>query len=63
MWVAGLLLIALMVGMSLSSPPPPVSAAERAEASAAVMQPKDRLFDALCIGVVVLTMALYVVFF
>jgi len=63
MWFAGLALIALLVGISLSSPPPPLSEAERAEASAAALQPRDRLFDALCIGVVVLTAALYAVFF
>ncbi len=63
MWIAGLVLIALLVGLSMSSPRPPVSTAERAEASAAALQPRDRLFDILCIGVVVLTAALYIVFF
>jgi len=63
MWIAGLVLIALMAGLSMSSPRPPVSVAERAEASVAVPESRDRLFDALCIGVVVLTVALYIVFF
>ncbi|MEE9132073.1 MAG: sodium/solute symporter [Gemmatimonadota bacterium] len=66
MWFAGLALIALMVIISRLSPEPERAAAlaeASREASTVAVLGRDRLFDALCLGVIVLTAALYVVFF
>jgi SSS family solute:Na+ symporter len=66
MWFAGLALIALLVIISRLSPEPERAAAlaeASREASTVAVLGRDRLFDALCLGVIVLTAALYVVFF
>ena len=66
MWFAGLALIALLVIISRLSPEPERAAAlaeSSREASTAAVLGRDRLFDALCLGVMVLTAALYVAFF
>ena len=75
MWVAGLLLGAVLVGISLVGPAPVVAtvpAGEGARAASTRTAPlrpntelpqRDLLFDALCVGVVAATVALYVVFF
>ncbi len=84
MWVAGLILLAVVAGISLARPEADAGVAkstaggtavagETAASASAVPSPagtpadrapaRDRLFDLLCLGVVVLTIALYVVFF
>jgi len=66
MWIAGLLLAALLVWRSMAAPAPatasPAPAADSALAGPVVPQ-RDLLFDALCAGVVVCTAVLYIVFF
>jgi hypothetical protein len=66
MWIAGLLLAALLVWRSMAAPAPamasPAPAADSALAGPVVPQ-RDMLFDALCAGVVVCTAVLYIVFF
>ena len=66
MWIAGITLIVLLVVISKLSPATERAAAvaevSRETAVAALPEP-DRLFDVLCLGVVVITVALYVVFF
>jgi SSS family solute:Na+ symporter len=66
MWVAGLTLIALLVVISKISREPEKAAAfdvATREAAAVAVAERDYLFDALCLGVVVATVALYVIFF
>lgn len=66
MWVAGLVLILLLVLFSRFSPeaePRMVVVAASHETSTTALLGQDWLFDLLCLGVVVLTLALYVIFF
>jgi SSS family solute:Na+ symporter len=66
MWLAGLVLIVLLAVISLMSPEPEKAAAidvVAREKAKAALAGRDRLFDLLCLGVVVLTIALYIVFF
>jgi SSS family solute:Na+ symporter len=66
MWVAGLVLIVLLVVISWVSPETQRAAAidvVAQESAKAALAGRDRLFDLLCLGVVVLTLALYIVFF
>lgn len=69
MWIAGLALSALLVWRS-STAPAPMPAASAASAAAIDPAPasppvgrRDLLFDALCLGVVVCTALLYIIFF
>jgi Na+/proline symporter len=77
MWIAGLLLFGILAVVSLARPQASAVASddepllaphsghpeqEGAPAAMLVAAP-DRLFDALCAGVVILTVALYVYFF
>ncbi len=65
MWVAGLVLILLLVLFSRFSPeaePSLVVDAASRETSTTALLGQDWLFDMLCLGVVVLTLALYVIF-
>ena len=65
-WVAGLALIVLLAAISLLGPEPErgMAMAESArEISTTALLGRDWLFDVLCLGVVVLTVALFVVFF
>jgi SSS family solute:Na+ symporter len=62
MWVAGIVLGLLLVVRSLTGSPPNAGAVT--PSSVIVPEPhRDRLFDILCIGVVVITAALYWIFF
>ncbi len=66
MWVAGLALIVLLVFISRLSPKREreIALSERyREATAVVEALQDRAFDALCLGVVLVTALLYIVFF
>jgi SSS family solute:Na+ symporter len=66
MWLAGLALIVLLVVISWLSPEPQRAAAHdeaTREAAAAALAGRDWLFDVMCLGVVVATVALYIVFF
>jgi SSS family solute:Na+ symporter len=64
MWLAGLMLIGILIVWSLRGEQPEVQPAAAAiEEPAATLIAPDRLFDLLCLGVVVLTIGLYVVFF
>ena len=66
MWIAGLTLILLLVVISRLSPEAEKEAAvveAHQEAAAVALVAQDRLFNVLCFGVVVLTVALYVIFF
>ena len=66
MWLAGLTLIAMLVAISYMSPEPERTAAfdvASREAAAVALAAKDRVFDALCLGVVIITVALYIIFF
>ena len=66
MWLAGLALIALLIAISWMSPEPEkrVAVDKAAQESArAALAGRDLLFDLLCLGVVVLTLALYIIFF
>ncbi|MBI2402630.1 MAG: sodium/solute symporter [Gemmatimonadetes bacterium] len=67
MWIAGLALTALLVWRSVSAPAPAVStppapAADPIPVGATIGQ-RDLLFDILCLGVLVCTAMLYIVFF
>ncbi len=62
MWVAGIVLGLLLVVRSLTGLPPN-AAAVTPSGVIVPAPPRDRLFDALCIGVVVITAALYWIFF
>jgi SSS family solute:Na+ symporter len=62
MWVAGIVLGLLLLVRSMMEAPQDVAAA----ASSGVIEPapdRDRLFDVLCVGVVVITGMLYWIFF
>jgi SSS family solute:Na+ symporter len=61
MWVAGLILIALLIGRSLLGPKPAAAAA--AVDRKIVSVGRDPVFDLLCVGVIVITLALYGIFF
>ncbi|UCC83358.1 MAG: sodium/solute symporter, partial [Gemmatimonadota bacterium] len=66
MWLAGLALIVLLAVISWMSPEPERAAASDVvaqESAKAALAGRDPLFDLLCLGVVVLTLALYIVFF
>lgn len=71
MWLAGLALIFGLVAISLLRPEPaiaaaaaePVSGAGQISGAALEHVQSDRLFDLLCVGVIVATVALYVIFF
>jgi SSS family solute:Na+ symporter len=63
MWVAGLILIALLVGRSLLGPKQYTVQMAESSDGVAVSVERDIVFDLLCIGVVVITFALYGVFF
>jgi SSS family solute:Na+ symporter len=66
MWLAGLTLIMMLMAISYMSPEPERTAAfdtASKEAAAVALAEKDRVFDAMCLGVVVLTVALYIIFF
>ncbi len=66
MWLAGIVLIVLLIAISKMSPEIERAAAAgeaSRETTTAALPRRDRLFDALCLGVVGLTLALYVVFF
>ncbi len=66
MWVAGLVLILLLMLFSRFSPEaePRLAVAEASrETSTSALLGQDWLFDLLCLGVVILTLALYVIFF
>jgi SSS family solute:Na+ symporter len=75
MWVAGLVLLAMLVGWSVfgtqpiaaAAPPPHTppggEGGETVSTDIAPVVPRDWRFDALCLGVVVAVVALYAVFF
>ncbi len=66
MWIAGLVLIVALAGISLAGRAPEPGALMRSASqatSASALLDRDWLFDTLCGGVVVLTVALYVIFF
>ncbi len=66
MWLAGLVLILLLVVISRRGPEPQLSAAARqaaAETSTLALAGQDWLFDLLCWGVIVLTAALFLLFY
>jgi len=66
MWLAGLTLLGIVFAVSMATPAP-VAAVASGPGDGRVAEPaaneRDLLFDALCVGVVVITAALYVVFF
>lgn len=61
MWIAGLVLGALLAVRSMIGPRD--GTAPRSEREAAARPQRDRLFDAMCLGVIVATGALYWIFF
>ena len=64
MWVAGLILAAMLVAVSLRSAVGAVGAVRAREAVEAVERPApDRVFDVLSFGVIAAAIALYAIFF
>lgn len=64
MWVAGLVLAALLLGRSLTRPEPAPAPVHVVPAGSRWRTPeRDRVFDALCLGVVIAVGALYAIFF
>ena len=65
MWVAGIVLFALLAGISLAWPEdqPLEERKSPSEDAATLIPEKDRLFDVLSIGAVVATVALVFYFF